>query len=146
MCVFCKIVRRDIDSFIVHEDPDCLAFLDLRQVREGHTLVIPKNHIDHFMDMDESLTNHILAIGRRIAHKIRAVLKPPRVGYVVAGFGVPHAHLHVIPMWDEHDITSGQYLDRSKTPPVFDVESIPIRPVEDRRKTRGLIQLTEEDM
>ncbi|MCB9979054.1 MAG: HIT family protein [Rhodospirillales bacterium] len=140
-CIFCHIVRRKAEAFIVHEDELCMAFLDLRQVREGHTMVIPKDHVDHFMDLDQNLSAHILETGQRIARKIRSVLNPPRVGYVVAGFGVPHVHLHIIPMWEEHDITSAQYLDGSKTPPVFDVENIPIRTEESRRKTCNLIRL-----
>jgi len=140
-CIFCKIVRKELPAFIVHEDDRCLAFLDLRQVRPGHTMVIPKKHVNHFIDLDDDLTQHIISVAGRIARKIREALMPPRVGYVVAGFGVPHAHFHVQPMWEEHDITSQRYLDTSKNPPVFDMQVIPITSEEERQKVLDLIKL-----
>lgn len=140
-CIFCKIARKEAPAFIVHEDDKCIAFLDLRQVRPGHTMVIPKKHINHFIDIEDDLAAHILGIAKRIAHKIRDTLKPPRVGYVVAGFGVPHAHFHVQPMWEEHDITSQRYLDLSKSPPVFDMTVIPIPTEEERQAVVDLIKL-----
>jgi histidine triad (HIT) family protein len=140
-CVFCKIARGDAPAFVVYEDDSCIAFLDLRPVREGHTMVIPKDHVDHFMDLDPQLGTHILAIARQIAHKIRDTLKPPRVGYVVAGFGVPHAHLHVLPMWGEQDITSSQYLDLSQNPATFRAEIIPIPPPQNQQKILDMLRL-----
>lgn len=140
-CIFCKIAKKEVSAFIVYEDELCVAFLDLRQVREGHTIVIPKRHIDHFMDLDDALSSHILSIAQRIARKIKDTLHPYRVGYVVAGFGIPHAHLHVQPMWEEHDITSQRYLDLTQTPPIFNIQVLPILSEEDRQKTLNKIKL-----
>lgn len=131
-CTFCKIAQGTIPAFKLYEDDLCLAFLDRQPVREGHAMVIPKAHIDHFSDLDGRLSTHILAISQRLARKMHDVLKPLRVGYVVSGFGVPHAHFHVIPLWDLHDITSAQYLDTSRTPPVFTEQVIPVAPEAER--------------
>jgi histidine triad (HIT) family protein len=140
-CVFCQIASHKASAFIVYEDDVSIAFLDLRQVRPGHSMVIPKKHIEHFTDIDEVLSAHLLSVAQQIARKIRDVFCPPRVGYVVAGFGVSHAHLHVQPLWEEHDITSQRYLDTTRSPPVFDVKSLPILSEAEREKTRNLIKI-----
>ncbi len=108
-CIFCKIVAREIPTKKIYEDELVIAFLDHRPVRKGHTLIIPKVHVDNFIDLDNELAQHIFEKGLQIGRKMQTVLRPKRVGFVVAGFGVPHAHYHVIPMWDENDITSSQY-------------------------------------
>lgn len=125
-CIFCKIVKSEIPTYKVYEDEKVLAFLDHRPVRVGHTMIIPKIHVDHFIDLEDSLCEHIILVGKRIAVKIREVLSPPRVGFLVAGFGVSHAHFHVQPLWEEHDITSARYLDVSKQPPEFDALMIDV--------------------
>ena len=140
-CIFCKIARGDAPTFVVHEDESCIAFLDLHPVREGHTMVIPKDHVEHFMDLDASVSGHILDVAQNLARKIREALSPPRVGYVVSGFGVAHAHFHVIPLWDEDDITSRQYLDLSRNPVSFRAETLPIPPPQNQQKIRDMIRL-----
>lgn len=104
-CTFCHIAHGTLPTFKIYEDDLCIAFLDRRPVREGHAMVIPKAHIDHFADLDDTLAAHIMTTAQRVSRKVKEVLQPLRVGYVVSGFGVAHAHLHIIPLWDLHDIT-----------------------------------------
>lgn len=108
-CVFCKIIAGDIPCQKLYEDDRVFAFLDNRPVRTGHAMVIPKIHVDHFIDLDDGLAAHICKVGNALGRKMQSVLKPLRVGFVVSGFGVAHAHYHVIPMWDANDITSCVY-------------------------------------
>lgn len=108
-CIFCEIIRGNIPAWKLYEDDRALAILDHRPVRQGHAVVLPKAHIDHFIDLEDELAAHLLRIGKKLGLRIQDTLKPKRVGYAVAGFGVPHAHLHVIPMWGDHDITSSRY-------------------------------------
>ncbi len=140
-CVFCKIIKGDIPSFKVYEDDHVLAILDLRGVQPGHTLVIPKIHIDHFMDVPEDLASHIVIVGQKIAHKMREVLKPERVGNVIAGYGVTHVHYHVIPMNDAHDITSRAYAFVEDGSVVFDADHAPISSAEDRANMSELLRI-----
>jgi len=105
-CIFCAIIQDKLPAKKIYEDDLVLAFLDNRPVQRGHTMVIPKIHVDHFIDLEDDLLMHICKIGKMIGQRIQQTLNPIRVGFVVSGFGVPHAHYHVIPMWDEHDITS----------------------------------------
>ena len=123
-CVFCKIISGQIPAEKIYEDDLVLAILDHRPVREGHTMVIPKKHIDHFIDLDDDLAGHICKVGNLLGKKIQTVLKPQRVGFVVSGFGVPHAHYHVIPLFEKHDITSSQYISKEFGEVTFNMDRI----------------------
>lgn len=95
--VFSRIIQGEIPSHRLAEDTSFLAFLDINPVRAGHTLVIPKSEIDHFFDLDDELLARALVFAKPISHALRQVTGAERVGAVVAGFDVPHAHLHLIP-------------------------------------------------
>jgi histidine triad (HIT) family protein len=120
-CIFCLIGEKKAQAHLLYEDDVCVAFLDTRPIREGHALVIPKAHIDHFLDIPDDVSHRIFSVGKKLGVKMRKLFNPLRVGYVVAGFGVPHAHLHVYPLWEAHDLTSSAYLDTTQQPPVFDL-------------------------
>ncbi len=105
-CVFCAILRGTEPVSRVYEDEQLLAFMDVRPVRPGQLLVIPKQHIDHFCDLPDELATRVLLLGQRLARVLRASLKPQRVGMIAHGFGVPHAHLIVLPLQHVWDITS----------------------------------------
>lgn len=104
-CVFCKIAVGEIESHKVYEDESVLAFLDANPINPGHTLVIPKNHVDEFQDMSEDLYSHVMDVVQIVARKIKEVLTPPRVGLWVEGFEVPHAHIHTFPLNAPSDIS-----------------------------------------
>ncbi len=124
-CIFCKIAKREIPSHVVHDDPDTFAFMDIRPIQPGHVLVIPKVHIDHFCDLPDDAATKVLLVAQRLGRTIRAELKPPRVGLLVGGFAVPHAHLHVVPMHDGHDITSQNYAKVVEGKVTYDIMNIP---------------------
>ncbi len=133
-CIFCKIIKGDIPTFKVYEDDNVLAILDIRPVTRGHTLVIPKIHIDHFMDLPDSLAADIVKVGNQISRRLRDVVRPDRVGVVVAGYGVAHVHYHVIPMQHTQDITSRAYAFIEDGQIQFDAMRPPIASEEDRRE------------
>lgn len=137
-CVFCQIIQGNIPAWKLHEDDRALAILDHRPVRQGHAVVLPKAHIDHFIDLDDDLAAHLLRIGKDLGLRIQETLKPKRIGYAIAGFGVPHAHLHVIPMWEDHDITSSQYAEVNDGILEFSGENVPIA---DDREQAELVNL-----
>lgn len=86
-----------------------MAFMDIRPVRAGQTLIVPKEHVDHFSDLPDDLATHVFLFGQRMAAALRGALAPARVGMIVHGFGVPHAHLIVLPMDHPTDITSARF-------------------------------------
>jgi histidine triad (HIT) family protein len=83
--------------------------MGIRPIRPGELIIVPKKHIDHFCDIPDDLATHILLQAQRLSRAIRETLNPQRVGLVVHGFGVPHAHLNVVPLHESEDITSAQY-------------------------------------
>jgi histidine triad (HIT) family protein len=107
-CIFCQIVAGQAPASVVYEDERVLVFMNIRPIHPGECMVIPKEHIDHFCDVPDDLACHILVQAQRISRNVRERLKPVRVGLVVHGFGVPHAHLVVIPQHGPDDITSAR--------------------------------------
>jgi len=108
-CAFCAIVAGRAPASVVYDDDRALAFMTLHPTNPGECLVIPKLHVDQFCDIDDDLTGHVTAIAQRLARRIRDRLAPRRVGWVVSGFGIAHAHLIVVPLHDGHDIVSARH-------------------------------------
>jgi histidine triad (HIT) family protein len=96
--IFTRIVNREIPAHVLREDDDFLAFLDVRPIRAGHSLVIPKQEIDDLFDLPEGLLSGLLVFARPVAHAIRQVSGAQRVGVAVVGIEVPHAHIHLVPL------------------------------------------------
>lgn len=97
--VFMKIVRGELPSHKLFEDEHTLAFLDINPLTEGHTLVIPKRPIDHLDECPPELYQAIFQTVHRVSAHLKKALKPQRIALVVHGFDVPHAHVHVVPMY-----------------------------------------------
>ncbi len=135
-CVFCDIVSEQEPASIIYEDEKVVAFMDLRPVRAGQCMVIPKQHIDHFTDIADDLSAHIMTVGQKIGRTMRETLNPQplRIGYVVHGFGVSHAHLVIVPQHTEEDITSIECLDVKDGAiiPAYDKLSVPTRDTLDK--------------
>jgi histidine triad (HIT) family protein len=102
--VFTRIVAREIPAHILREDSDFLAFLDVRPIREGHTLVIPKAEVPDVFDLPESILEGLLPFARPVARAIQQVTRAARVGMAVVGLEVPHAHVHLVPIDGVYDI------------------------------------------
>jgi histidine triad (HIT) family protein len=118
-CTFCRIVARTAPASIVYDDRIVMGFMNIRPVRPGEVLVIPKLHVDRFTDLDDEIAAHLVVIGQRIARVVQAAFAPKRIGYVVSGFGVPHAHLCIVPLLHEHDIVSARHVADSEQHPTF---------------------------
>ena len=109
-CIFCKIVAGGAPASVLYEDECVLAFMNIRPIHPGEFMVIPKQHVDHFCDLTDELACRILVQAQRLSRNLRERLKPVRVGLVVHGFGVPHAHLVVVPLHESNDIVSAKHL------------------------------------
>ena len=95
--IFTRILQGDIPGTFVHRDPQCAAFLSINPLAHGHTLVVPVEEIDHWVDMPDDLAAHIFQVAHRIGRAQQSAFACERVGLIVAGYEVPHAHVHVIP-------------------------------------------------
>ena len=89
--VFTKIIEGEIPGRFVWQDERCVAFLSIAPLAQGHTLVVPREEIDHWIDLPEDLAAHLMVVAQRIGKAIDAVWSPRRVGQMIQGFEVPHA-------------------------------------------------------
>ena len=96
--IFSKIINNEIPCFKIAEDENFFSFLDIRPIAPGHTLVIPKYEVDHFYDMSDESLSKILIFSKPIVKAIEKTIKCLRVGSIIAGLEVPHAHLHLVPI------------------------------------------------
>lgn len=103
--IFSKIVAGEIPSYKVAEDNNFYAFLDINPMAKGHTLVIPKNEIDYIFDLDDRLLKDMTVFSKKVAKAIEKVIPCKRVGMMVIGMEVPHAHIHLIPINKESDMS-----------------------------------------
>ena len=116
-CVFCDIVERVEGAFIVYEDSHAVVFLDKHPINVGHLLVVPRQHVASFYELDENSFVELMLVVKRMASLLEAAYRPRRVGMLAAGFDVAHAHIHVLPMYDYHDITSKVILEGRRANP-----------------------------
>lgn len=106
--IFTKIIRGEIPCYKIAENEHCFAFLDINPIAKGHTLVIPKKEIDYLFDLDDVTLHALMDFAKPIAKAIDAVLAPIRTGIIVEGLLVPHAHVHLIPIYTESQNVSLQ--------------------------------------
>jgi histidine triad (HIT) family protein len=102
--IFTKIVKGEIPAFKVAENDRFLAFLDIFPLQKGHTLVIPKKETDYIFDIDDNDLAELMLFAKQVAKKIEKVIPCNRIGITVIGLEVPHAHIHLIPIYAEKDM------------------------------------------
>lgn len=102
--IFTRIIDGEIPSHRLREDDRFLAFLDIRPIRAGHALVIPKQEVDELFDLSDDLLGDLFVFAKPVAAAIKQVSGAARVGVAVVGVEVPHAHVHLVPLDDVNDI------------------------------------------
>jgi histidine triad (HIT) family protein len=102
--IFTKIVNGEIPAYKVAEDENYLAFLDIFPVAKGHTLVIPKKEVDYLFDLDDDLYAGLQLFAKKVAAGLKKAIPCEKVGVLVLGLEVPHAHIHLVPMQHEGDL------------------------------------------
>jgi len=102
--IFTKIIEGEIPCHKVAETDDHIAFLDINPIAEGHTLVVPKKEINYFFDLPEELMHSTMEVSRTIAKAIDEALNPLRTGVIIQGLEVPHAHVHLVPLYKTHQV------------------------------------------
>ena len=102
--IFSKIISGDIPSYKIAEDDKFYAFLDINPMTKGHTLVVPKQEIEYIFDLDDVLLGEMIIFSKRVALAIEKAISCTRVGMMVIGLEVPHAHIHLVPIQNEGDL------------------------------------------
>ncbi len=116
-CIFCKISSNEVDVHKVYEDDTTIAFLDIEPIREGHLLVIPKDHYPYMQDVPDDVYSKMMLTVKMLQKKLGHVFKAPKTGIFVSGWDIPHTHVHVVPMFDSKDITSKPLLEKTAPKP-----------------------------
>ena len=96
--IFTRIINGEIPGRIVWRDETCVAMVDIRPLNRGHVLVIPIAEVDRWTDLDAGTVAHCISVAHAIGQAQMAAFSPTRIGLMVAGFEVPHTHLHVVPI------------------------------------------------
>ena len=102
--IFSRIINGEIPCYRVAEDDRYIAFLDVRPLKAGHTLVVPRREVDYIFDLDEDTLAGMMIFARKVAKAMKEVIECNRIGIAVIGLEVPHAHIHLIPISREGDM------------------------------------------
>lgn len=120
--IFTRIINGEIPAHKIYEDDHVIAFLEIHPIKEGHTLVVPKKQIDHIWDLEDEDYEYLWSVVKKIGSHMREVIGSPRIGVTVEGFGVPHAHIHLLPIYHGNDLKIQQ--DKDFTPSDAELEAV----------------------
>ncbi|MFN7990715.1 MAG: HIT family protein [Candidatus Micrarchaeia archaeon] len=104
-CIFCKISEGRIPAVKIWEDERFLAFLDINPISQGHTLLIPKAHADNVFDIEDEAYAGLFMAAKMLSKPLKAALGADRIGVIIEGFLVPHAHVHLVPLKSGGDLS-----------------------------------------
>ncbi|HYR48336.1 MAG TPA: HIT family protein [Candidatus Polarisedimenticolia bacterium] len=117
--IFSRIIAGELPARFIWKDENAVAFLSNRPLRPGHTLVVPRLEVDHWLDVDPQILAHLTKIAQIIGRAQMAAFNPVRIGVMIAGLEVPHLHIHVVPIRGMHDLDFGNQ-DPNPDPKVMD--------------------------
>jgi len=102
--IFTRIINGELPGRFVWRDDQAVAFLSINPMQPGHTLVVPTAEVDHWLDLDAAVVGHLNQVAQQIGKAQLLAFSATRIGLMIAGFEVPHTHLHVVPMNAMHDL------------------------------------------
>ena len=124
--IFTRIIRGELPARFIWQDKLCVAFLSNRPLRPGHTLVVPREEVDHWLDAEPELLGHVMQTAQVIGKAQMVAFRPNRIGIMIAGLEVPHLHVHVVPIRGVHDLDFSNQ-DASPDPDAMDRAAASIR-------------------
>ncbi len=139
--IFTRIIEGEFPGRFFWKDEHCVAFLTIEPMRPGHTLVVPRNEVDHWIDLDAELSAHVFEVARIIGQAQYAAFKPRRIGVLIVGDEVPHAHVHVVPI-DNVTQLSFDAIDRDPDPAALDDAAEAIR---ERLRAMGRSEVADRE-
>ena len=124
--VFTKIIRGELPGRFVWQDERAVAFLTINPVKPGHTLVVTREEVDHWIDLAPDLAQHVMAVCHGVGRAIQSAFAPRRVGQAIVGIEVPHVHVHLIPLDAIGDLNFA-HADPNPKPAALDEAAAKIR-------------------
>ncbi|RLY94644.1 HIT family protein [Kocuria tytonicola] len=124
--VFTRIIEGELPGRFVWADEQCVGFLSIQPLAQGHVLVVPRQEVDAWVDLPVALAQHLMTVSRSIGRAVDAAFQPKRVGLMIQGFEVPHTHLHV---WPTNSIEEFDFanVDQDPDPAVMEESARRIR-------------------
>lgn len=98
--IFTRIIRGEIPGTFVYNDEACVAFMSINPLANGHVLVVPKDEVDHWVDLSPYLSSHLFEVSHKISRALQNAFPCERVGLIIAGYEVNHCHIHLVPTTD----------------------------------------------
>lgn len=113
-CLFCRLIRGDLPSHRVYENPDFVVLLTIHPVNPGHTMVVPKEHIGSFYDVEDALYTSMMFLVKRMALAIKDIFEPLQVVMETSGVGNRHVHVHVLPVYGLYDLVPREVVEEQE--------------------------------
>ena len=126
MSLFTRIMNGEIPGRFIWKDEHCVAFLTIAPIRPGHTLVVPRQEIDSWLDAPPELTAHLIQTAQYVARGIQSAFPCEKVGMMIAGLEVPHLHIHLTPIDEIRDMDFARQ-DHQATPAALDAAAEKLR-------------------
>jgi histidine triad (HIT) family protein len=117
--IFSRIISGELPGRFVWRDDRAVAFLSIEPMRPGHTLVVPRDEVDHWIDLDPELASHLFRVAQQIGRAQQLEWNPARVGVLIVGEEVPHTHIHVVPINSPTELSFAG-IDRSPSAEALD--------------------------
>jgi len=117
--IFSRIISGELPGRFVWRDEHAVAFLSIQPMRPGHTLIVPRAEVDHWVDLDPALASHLFQVAQQVGLAQRTEWNPMRVGVLIVGEEVPHVHIHVVPINHPGELSFAN-VDPSPAPEALD--------------------------
>jgi histidine triad (HIT) family protein len=124
--VFTKIINGELPGRFVWKDDQCVAFLTAAPLKPGHTLVVPRQEVDHWIDLPPELATHLMLVAQKVGRGIQKAFQPTKVGVVVVGLEVRHTHIHLVPIDAIADLDFSRQ-DKNPDPAMMDAAAEKLR-------------------
>lgn len=102
--IFSRIINGEIPGTFVYRDDQCVVFLSINPLADGHVLVVPIQEVDHWIDLPSTLSTHLFTISHRVSKALANAFPCERVGLIIAGYEVNHCHIHLVPTQSMHEL------------------------------------------
>lgn len=124
--VFSRIIQGELPARFVWKDEVCVAFLSVAPLKPGHTLVVPRAEVDHWIDLPTESMQHLTRVAQCVGRALQDEWQPVKVGTIILGLEVPHVHVHVVPIWEPRDLDFGN-ADPNARPEDLDAAAVRLR-------------------
>jgi diadenosine tetraphosphate (Ap4A) HIT family hydrolase len=102
--IFAKIIQGELPGQFVWKDDTAVAFMSIAPLKPGHTLVVPRAEVDHWIDLEPEAMAHLTRVAHAVGNALQTVFQPVKIGTIILGLEVPHVHIHVVPIWSPFDL------------------------------------------